>query len=91
MDKRLLFTALTNALKKKGMQLAVKHGRPLGDKLAAHLSKAGVERGLLQEPLDLDAITERLRALRASGALSKEDLLSLTRQLKEHFISRFKS
>ncbi len=69
----------------KGRELAKKHGRPLGDKLAEKLSKAGVERGLLQEPLSLEDILARLKALRNSGGITAEDFAKLKQQVRERF------
>lgn len=72
----------------KGRQFAKTHGRPLGDKLAEKLSKAGVDRGLLQEPLSLDDIIARLKALRDSGGISVEDFKKLKQQVRERFAKK---
>lgn len=89
MNRRTLFSALAAAAKDQGLKLLAKHGRPLGDKLAARLSKAGVERGLLTEPLDMNALLQRIKELRASGALNAEDARRLGKQIKDHFLQRF--
>lgn len=83
MIRRELFAQLRLLAVKQGVNLARKHGRPLGEKLAAKLSKVGVERGLLDGPLDLDAVLLRLKALRDSGRLSKEDFANLAREVRE--------
>ena len=88
MDPRTVLQQLAAAAKEQGKALAAKHGRPLGEALAARLSKAGVERGLLREPLNLDAVLARLQHLRSSGALDKEELRSLTRALREQCAKR---
>lgn len=94
MDRRALFTRLASLareqVKEHGGKLASKHGRPLGEKLAAHLSRVGVEKGLLQQPLDLDAIMRRLKELRASGAISGDELRELAKQLKDHAMERLR-
>lgn len=89
MNQRDLFSKLAAAARKQGQKLAADYGRPLGDKLAARLSKAGVERGLLQEPLDLESLLQRLKQLRDSGGISDKELGELVRLLKQQFLQRF--
>jgi len=91
MNRRELFQKLAATAKDQGRRLLARHGRPLGDKLAARLSRAGVERGLLEAPLDMDEIVRRLKQLRESGAISGDEMRELLRQLKEHFLHRFGS
>lgn len=90
MNRRTLFTALSGVVRDQGRKLAARHGRPLGEKLAARLSSIGIERGLLQQPLDLDALLKRLRELHASGAISSEELRDLGKKLKDHALDRFR-
>jgi len=76
--------------REQGRKLASRHGRPLGEKLAAQLSRIGIERGLLQQPLDLDALLKRLRELHASGAISSEQLRDLGKKIKDHAFGRLR-
>ncbi len=85
MDRRDLLLNIANLARKKGSELARKHGRPLGEKLAKKLSEAGVERGMLQDPLSLDDIIARLQALRNNGGISSKDFAKLKQLLRERF------
>lgn len=83
MVRRMLLVHMATLAKRHGKEFAQRHGRPLGEKLATKLSNVGVKRGLLDEPLDLDEVLRRLKAVRDAGGISREDFANLAREVKE--------
>ncbi|THB71948.1 MAG: SHOCT domain-containing protein [Desulfovibrio sp.] len=83
MQRRDVWSLLARAAREKGGEAARKAGntvltkvaRPLGERLAASVSKTAMERGYTDRPVDLDELLHRLKELRDNGSLSKEEFL----------------
>lgn len=83
MKRRDAFSALVDMAREKGSELAHKAGkafnqkvaRPLGEKIVAKASQKAMDKGLVDEAVDMDALMKQLSEMRANGELSVEEFM----------------